>query len=638
MTTIHTLFTTIIIGSYVIATTIASNIGQPIDEHFEYNAPIVGDETCSLISVVMDESGSMATEQDFMKNSAIPSIVTKLKEAGVDNVFVCIHGFGSSSHDPFGLDRGHLHGCTEGTLQGVLDSSLMDSWVTDGKYEDGWQAIHYAIRDLPSEINGKNLAQTCKTMGRNMILVTDEARYDNSCDGNLFQTEFKTDANGAEISWTLEDRESEVIAQDSGFLPDEVVRVTRCLEKDQNYKLLFEDSNLDGFCCDHGQGYIKVWYDDALIADSPARFQYRACVMMPPEAGQGLFEGRMLNVERQERQLESTNYFTLENTQQKLLDTGYRLTTITMLSMYGLGFFDTFPLGMTSDGIIFEADGNGSYTKNNRFATERPLDLLDPNRMALDYASISFETGGGAWLLHSLREGGLNTEAFAQAFADISSKDFEEDAFATYPPSVSPSLQHSGAPSTSSPSLQPSAIPSSSPTTSQPSEQPTSQPTVSTTEELTEVAPEGVFDDRIEAHEDETDSSRTIVAFATIGLICAVGAAFLASRKRAAKEEEAEEEDKEDDVIPMRQRADDTEAESLDDTEEPSSPLDDSDSSIRSDDDSRFALSGLANLLSSFRWDKDQDHMVDLSELAGEYGGDFHGTANTCDYDDGEYE
>lgn len=123
----------------------------------------------------MDESGSMAIEQDFMQNTAIPSLLQQLKAAGVDNVFVCIHGFGSHAHDPFGLDRGHFHGCTEGNSQGVVvDSSLMDSWVTEGKFEDGWQAIHNAIRDLPSEINGKNLSQTCKTLGRNMILVTDE--------------------------------------------------------------------------------------------------------------------------------------------------------------------------------------------------------------------------------------------------------------------------------------------------------------------------------------------------------------------------------------------------------------------------------------------------------------------------------
>ena len=112
-----------------------------------------------------------------MQNTAIPSMVQQLKTEGIDNVFVCIHGFGSSAHDPFGLDRGHFHGCTEGNSQGVVvDASLMDSWVTEGKYEDGWQAIHYAIHDLPSEINGKNLSQTCKTLGRNMILVTDEVR------------------------------------------------------------------------------------------------------------------------------------------------------------------------------------------------------------------------------------------------------------------------------------------------------------------------------------------------------------------------------------------------------------------------------------------------------------------------------
>ena len=100
---IHTLFTTIIIGSVIaISSCRASSIGQPIEEYFDYNGPLLGDQTCSLISVVMDESGSMAIEQDFMQNTAIPSMVQQLKnEAGVDNVFVCIHGFGSHAHDPF---------------------------------------------------------------------------------------------------------------------------------------------------------------------------------------------------------------------------------------------------------------------------------------------------------------------------------------------------------------------------------------------------------------------------------------------------------------------------------------------------------------------------------------------------------
>jgi len=647
----NTLVTAIILSS-VIAISKASNIGQPIDEYFDYNGPLLGDESCSLISVVMDESGSMAIEQDFMKDTAIPSIINQLKVAGVDNVFVCIHGFGSSAHDPFGLDRGHFHGCTEGTLQGVVDSSLMESWVTEGKYEDGWQAIHYAIRDLPSKINGKDLAQTCKTMGRNMILVTDEGRYDNSCDGHQFQMEFKTDAYGAEISWTLQGNEDDMVAQDGGYRPHEVVRVSKCLHKNDNYQLKFADSNVDGFCCDNGDGYIKVWFDDDLIADSPAKFESYACVMMPPDPNK-----RPLNIFEHRPKVETTNYFTLENTQQKLLDTGYRLTTITILSMYGLGL-DTLPLGVSSNGIIVEPDGNGSYTENNDFSSQLPLNLLDPNKMAQEYASIAFATGGSAWLLHSLREGGQSAESFAGAFLDFNLQDFAEDAFATYAPSaspstspstpppslqpsLSPSLQPSLAPSTSTPSKQPSVFPSFTPSTSTPSELPTAQPTTSTAEERTEEIPEGVFDGRIKAHENEGDASRAIVGFATIGLLCAVGVAFLASRKRVSSKEEKDDE-KDDHSIAMRQRAGDTETESLDDTEEPSSPLD---VSMKSDDgDDRFALSGLARCMefaSSFRWDKDQDHMVDLSELAGEYGGGFqkeYGRPFPAEYDEGEYE
>jgi hypothetical protein len=151
-----------------------STLASGINEYFDYDATLQGNETCSLISIVMDESGSMTGEQDFMKNIAVPTIIRRLKDVGVDNVFVCSHGFGSEEHDPWGLDAGHFHGCSEGTADGALNSIIMDTWVSQGRHEDGWQAIHFAARDIPMTINGNNLVDTCKTLGKDMILVTDE--------------------------------------------------------------------------------------------------------------------------------------------------------------------------------------------------------------------------------------------------------------------------------------------------------------------------------------------------------------------------------------------------------------------------------------------------------------------------------
>jgi len=640
--TISTLVTLIIICC-VISLSTARNIGKEINEYFDYDTPLQGDKRCSLISIVMDESGSMAGEQAFMKNIAIPKILIQLKHADVDNVFVCSHGFGSAKHDPWGLDRGHFHGCTEGTAQGVVDPSIMDSWVTDGRYEDGWQAIHYAIRDLPSEINGKILSQTCKTMGRNIIVVTDEARYDNSCDGHLLQFEFKTDEFGSETSWRLEDSAGEIIAEDSGFGANQVVRVTKCLERNENYRLVFEDSYMDGFCCDYGQGYIKVWYDDNLIADLLANFQGSACIMIPSGEITCDDQPRISSVEqRQERKLISeTNYFSLDNTKQKLLDTGYRLTAITIISMYGLQL-DTPALGISSDSILFQPDAFDSYVKNDDHIAHAPMDLVDPNQMATDYASIAFETGGDAWLLHSLREGGKKAESFAQAFSDINAHQFEEDAFTTLSPSSSPSTSPSA---TMSPSASPSLHPSSSPTTSQPSEEPTEEPTVSTalpseqptmlpTESTTEVFADSIFDGRIEAQE-PTDSSRTLVGFITGGLLIGVAVAFVVNRKQ--KETKVLEEAKKEGRLHPRERLD-TDLESLDDSEVPSG------SPESPAEDERFSLTGLAKCMeyvSSFRWDYDQDHMVDLCELAGEYDGGFqeeYGEAYAGEYDEGEYD
>lgn len=139
---------------------------------FDYKASLTGSDKCAVISVVMDESGSMAGEQDFMKNTAVPGIIKELEGKGFATYF-CSYGYGATVyHNNAEVSGGdaHFHGCSVGA-----DSAIMD-YVASGSFEDAFEAIYWSIRDLPAEIGGKNLATSCKTMARNMILVTDEVR------------------------------------------------------------------------------------------------------------------------------------------------------------------------------------------------------------------------------------------------------------------------------------------------------------------------------------------------------------------------------------------------------------------------------------------------------------------------------
>jgi hypothetical protein len=137
---------------------------------FDYSAPLTGTEKCAVISLVMDESGSMSGEQGFMKDKAIPGIISELETQGFATYF-CAYGYGSTVyHAGGGLQNGdaHFHGCAVG-----LDKTIMD-YVVSGGFEDTFEAIYWSIRDLPASIGGKDLASSCKTMARNMIVVTDE--------------------------------------------------------------------------------------------------------------------------------------------------------------------------------------------------------------------------------------------------------------------------------------------------------------------------------------------------------------------------------------------------------------------------------------------------------------------------------
>lgn len=148
-------------------------VGTPYD----YDATLSGSDQCALISIVMDESGTMTLEQQFMYNRAMPDIVDRLKLT-FDHIFICSHGFGATTGHG---TPGHFHGCNDGTKwsdpPSISDLSIMTSWANLGSVEDSFLAIDQAIKDVPATIAGTDIASSCGSLMKNMILVTDEVRY-----------------------------------------------------------------------------------------------------------------------------------------------------------------------------------------------------------------------------------------------------------------------------------------------------------------------------------------------------------------------------------------------------------------------------------------------------------------------------
>ena len=153
------------------------------DIAYDYSmAPPSTGKKCALINVAMDESGSMENEQIFLRTRALPDIIKKLysDDYQYDDVFVCSNGFGyySSTFDDWhdyrflGCSRGINNGL--GTLQ---NSTIVDSWINYGGWEEGYYAMTMAMDNVNRYIDGVDLNTECATLSKNMILVSDEVRY-----------------------------------------------------------------------------------------------------------------------------------------------------------------------------------------------------------------------------------------------------------------------------------------------------------------------------------------------------------------------------------------------------------------------------------------------------------------------------
>lgn len=134
--------------------------------------------TISNVVFIVDESGSMGGDQDFLRDVVIEKLDADLATAGVTNRSYGVVGYGNSAVAPRVVGTG---------LQNALDTKTnIDNLVTSGGTEDGWAAINFALGAF-NYVAGAAI---------NFILVTDEDR-DNTDNSLTFASVTKslTDRN-----------------------------------------------------------------------------------------------------------------------------------------------------------------------------------------------------------------------------------------------------------------------------------------------------------------------------------------------------------------------------------------------------------------------------------------------------------
>lgn len=143
---------------------------------------------CALVNIAMDESGSMQSEQDFMRDLAAPRMAKMLfgNAYQYDHVFFCSHGFGKAP-GTFSSTGFRNLGCSVGNAEGEMHDGSIFDWDSTtaasggGRLEDGYDAIVSGIAGVPNTIIGYGgtpivINDVCKKLAKNFILVTDEDR------------------------------------------------------------------------------------------------------------------------------------------------------------------------------------------------------------------------------------------------------------------------------------------------------------------------------------------------------------------------------------------------------------------------------------------------------------------------------
>ncbi|KAL3935879.1 MAG: hypothetical protein SGBAC_008688 [Bacillariaceae sp.] len=155
-----------------------SDVGSGPSVKYDYDMEVPGtaSKKCALVNIVMDESGSMTTEQTFLKQTAIPDIVSELYTAtyGYTDVFICSNGFGGYDNTDV-YDYRHV-GCTRGLPNGSLGDTTITDWNVRGHWEEGYYAMSKSMENVPQVIDSVNLNTECSELHKNLILVSDEDR------------------------------------------------------------------------------------------------------------------------------------------------------------------------------------------------------------------------------------------------------------------------------------------------------------------------------------------------------------------------------------------------------------------------------------------------------------------------------
>lgn len=169
---------TAVLSFLLVVNTAYAVLEYPTDK-FDHRADLTGTEDCALLSLVVDESGSMMHEHDFLAHTAVPMFVQDFRSKNYDHLFICSHGFGSARDSR--TDGFAFHGCVDafdwGTPPNATElGSIMGSWRVLGGVEDAYLGVMMGIENTPGVIDGSQLNSTCGTMFKNMILLTDEDR------------------------------------------------------------------------------------------------------------------------------------------------------------------------------------------------------------------------------------------------------------------------------------------------------------------------------------------------------------------------------------------------------------------------------------------------------------------------------
>ena len=125
---------------------------------------------------IVDESGSMAGEQSWLRTTVVAALDQGLADEGVTTRTYGVLGFGArDGHSGVGSDP-HVHTAGGGGQFDLMDATntqtAMSQFVASGGTEDGWEAIAYALNNYNFD-SGAAI---------NIVLVTDEDRDNTSSD------------------------------------------------------------------------------------------------------------------------------------------------------------------------------------------------------------------------------------------------------------------------------------------------------------------------------------------------------------------------------------------------------------------------------------------------------------------------